>query len=428
MRLCDCDKLETSRWWCFKFIIFFQNTVNILLLTQVLPYPPDSGPKIKTFNVIKYLSQYHDITLVSFVRGDQTEDVEQLKQYCGSVHTAPIGRTKFHDAWYMIRSLLTEVPFLMVRDNRRDMSALIDSLCAENSFDIVHADQLNMAQYAVRVPHALRVLDTHNALWLLYKRLCETMKPGLKKLLLRRDWQLLKSYEGQIVRTFDIVMAVTNQDKVALQEAAGQPLDIIVTPITVDTDAITVVKRDSNPTHILHMGTMYWPPNIDGVKWFATAVFPKIRQKRPDVQFDVVGMRPPEEIIELGKTAKGINVTGYVQDPLEYERRAAVTVIPVRAGGGMRVKILSALASGIPIVSTSLGCEGIHVIPGKHILVADTPDAFAESILQILSDEKVAKNLSENGRNLAQTTYDYKTALRPLGTLFAQLANRYGTP
>ena len=400
--------------------------MNILLLTQVLPYPPDSGPKIKTFNVIKYLSQYHDITVTSFVRGDQEKDIEHLRAYCSSVHTVPIRRTAVHDAWYMIRSFLTGVPFLMVRDDRKAMRDLIDRLCSDTCFQIVHADQLNMAQFTNRVPGAFRVLDTHNALWLLYRRLYETMKPGLKRFLLGREWQLLKSYEGQIAQAFDLVSAVTEQDKLALQNAVGKPSEIMVIPITVDTYSINVVRRENNPTHILHMGTMYWPPNIDAVKWFATKVFPKIQQQRPDVQFDVVGMQPPADILKLASTNEGINVTGYVEDPLEYEKKAAVTVIPLWAGGGMRVKILNALASGIPIVSTSLGCEGIDVIPGKHILVADAPDAFADCVMQILNDEKLAKTLSKNGRNLVETTYNYKTALQPLGDLFTQLENREG--
>ena len=154
--------------------------MNVLLLTQVLPYPPDSGPKVKTWNVLKYLAERHEVTLVSFVRGDQSGDVRHLKQYCWAVHTVIIKRGAARDVWYMTHSLLAGQPFLMVRDDRAAMRRLVDRLASETRFDITHADQLNMAQYAARVPGTFKVFDAHNALWLLYQRLWQTMKPGLR--------------------------------------------------------------------------------------------------------------------------------------------------------------------------------------------------------------------------------------------------------
>jgi hypothetical protein len=125
--------------------------MKVLLLTQVLPYPPDSGPKVKTWNVLKFLAQHHQVTLVSFVRGDQSEAVTHLKQVCHAVHTIPIERGTIRNAWYMALSLLTGQPFLMIRDDRRAMRDLVDQVSTETGFDVVHADQLNMAQYATRV-------------------------------------------------------------------------------------------------------------------------------------------------------------------------------------------------------------------------------------------------------------------------------------
>jgi len=289
--------------------------MNVLLLTQVLPYPPDSGPKVKTWNVIKYLAQSHRVTLVSFVRGDQREDIQALEKLCaGGVYTVPMERSKVRDAWYMLRSLLSRQPFLMIRDDRAAMRCLVDGLATEQHFDVAHADQLNMAQYAARVPGAAKLLDAHNALWLLYKRLWETMKSGPQKWLLGRDWRLLEEYEGRICREFDAVLAVREGDRAALEEATGRSLDINVIPIAVDTDEVTLIERTPGP-YVLHIGTMYWPPNIDGVLWFVHEVWPLIREKKPDAQFDVVGSRPPQEIVALGGDETGINVTGYVPDP-----------------------------------------------------------------------------------------------------------------
>jgi glycosyltransferase involved in cell wall biosynthesis len=393
--------------------------MNVLLLTQVLPYPPDSGPKVKTWNVLKYLAQHHAVTLVSFVRGDQSDETRHLARYCQAVHTVPMERGAIRDAWHMGRSFLTGQPFLMIRDDRKAMRDLVDQLSAEQHFDVVHADQLNMGQYAKRVPDALKVLDAHNALWLLYKRLWETMSPGPRKWLLGRDWRLLKAYEGRLVREFDAVLAVSHEDKAALQEAAGHPVDITVIPIAIDTDEVAVIERDAEPRHILHIGTMYWPPNIDAVNWFAHEVYPLIRQQRPpDACFDIVGARPPQEIATLNGDRTGINVTGYVADPTPYLQRAALMVVPLRAGGGMRVKILNALAQGLPVVSTTLGVEGIGVTDGENILIADTPADFAAAVLRLLEDPALAARLCAAGRRLIEQTYDYRVACRPLEEVY----------
>lgn len=404
--------------------------MKVLLLTQVLPYPPDSGPKAKTWNVLKFLAQHFEVTLVSFVRGDQSAEVKHLEQYCSAVHTIPMERGLLRDGLALLPSLFSGQPWMMVRDDRAAMRQLVDRLAQETHFDIAHADQLNMAQYARRVPGARKVLDAHNALWLLYQRLWQTMRPGLKKWWLGRDWKLLKQYEGRICREFDVVLAVSEEDKTALQEAinsvqlATSPVvpvsDITVIPITIDTVEISPVLREPEADHILHIGTMYWPPNIDGILWFIQEIYPYIRQKYPDITFDVVGARPPQEIVNMNGQGTDINVTGYVEDPTPYLQQAGLMVVPLRAGGGMRVKILNALAQGLPIVSTSLGCEGIAVTHGENILIADTPLDFANAVLRLLENPDFATQLGKNGRCLAERLYDYRQACLPIQTVYSQ--------
>lgn len=394
--------------------------MRVLLLTQVLPYPPDSGPKVKTWNVLKYLAERHEVTLASFVRGDQSVDVAHLRCYCRTVHTVPMERGAVRDSLAMVRSLFTGRPWMMVRDDRSTMCCLVDRLVGESTFDVVHADQLNMAQYAMRVPRAFKVLDAHNALWLLYKRLAATMGPSPKKWLLKRDWQLLKRYEGEMVRSFDAVLAVTEEDKAVLLEAASAEWEIAVIPIAVDTDEVRPVARQLEANHILHIGTMYWPPNIDGVWWFLQEVYPLIRRQRPDVVFDVVGSRPPQRLRVLSGDGTGINVTGYVADPTPYLEQAGVFIVPLRAGGGMRVKILNALAQGLPIVSTTLGAEGIAITDRENILIADMPDDFSAAVLRLLEDPALAARLGAAGRYLVEHSYDYRIACRSLDAVYAR--------
>jgi polysaccharide biosynthesis protein PslH len=385
--------------------------MKILLLTQVLPYPPDSGPKIKTWNLIKHLARRHQVTLVSFVRGDQTEDVQELERYCERVIAIPMQRSVWMDARAFGRSLTSGLPWSILRDERWAMRLAVQELANAEDFDIVQADQLGMAQYALSVAGGRKVLDAHNAVWQLYQRLWETLPNGPFKLLWGREWPLLKQYEGQVCRQFDGVFAVSQTDRTALEAVMGASEKLCVVPITVDADEVLPVRREPTADHILSMGTMFWQPNIEGVLWFAREIYPLIQAERPNTKVDIVGARPPKEIARLAQTQPAIHVSGYVQDPSVYLEKAGVMIVPLLAGSGMRVKILQALAQELPIVTTSIGCEGIDVEHGRHVLIADTPEEFARCVLRLLADPGLGRSLGRQGRELVLARYNAQIQL-----------------
>ncbi len=402
--------------------------MRVLLLTQVLPYPPDSGPKVKTYYVLKYLARQHRVTLVSFVRDtDKPEYIRHLESLCEKVITVPITRSPVRDLAFLGKSLLTSQPWMMLRDERAEMQAALAELAAltkDEPFDVVHADQTNMGQYALPFTRSRRVLDLHNALWVLYKRLAETTAyTSPMKYILLRDWRLLKRYEGELCRAFEAVTAVSEEDKAALMEA-GARSDMTVIPIAIDTDEQAFIQRQPSGPHIVHIGTMYWPPNIDGITWFLDEIYPRVKAQVPDVRCTLIGARPPASISDRAKTDPSLTVTGYVADPLPYLRDSSMMVVPLRSGGGMRVKILNALSQGIPMVSTTVGCEGIAVTHGEDILVADDPAAFADATVRLLKDAALNQHVTTRGRQTAEQKYDYRQACKPLDALYAGGAAR----
>ena len=271
-----------------------------------------------------------------------------------------------------------------------------------------------MAQYAAAVQGGVKVIDEHNALWLLYRRMAGTMPSGPRKWLLERDWRLLRTYEGQICRDFDAVLTVSEVDRDALAEVAGETAQFTVIPIAVDTDEMAPFERSMDANRIVHIGTMFWPPNVDGILWFTREVLPIIRKLKPDVGFDIIGAKPPQEVISLGEADPLINVTGYVDDTEPYLKKTSVLIVPVRAGGGMRVKILNALSQALPMVTTTIGCEGIAVEHDKHVLIADTPQGFADAVIRLLDNREAGQRLGQNGRRLIQEQYDYRTVCAAL--------------
>ncbi|MBZ0289126.1 MAG: glycosyltransferase family 4 protein [Anaerolineae bacterium] len=394
--------------------------MRVLLLTQVLPYPPDSGPKVKTYYVLKYLAQHHDVTLVSFVRdSDKPAYISHLESLCERVITVPITRSKTRDLRYLGQSLFSGDPWMMLRDERPEMRKALAELAASIHFDVVHADQLNMAQYALPFQSSRKVLDLHNALWMLYKRLAETTAlTSPMKYILMRDWQLLKRYEGEMCRRFDAVTAVSAEDRALLIEAGARD-DITVIPIAIDTDEQAFINRRPSGPHIVHIGTMYWPPNIDGITWFLDQIYPLIKQQVPDVRCTLIGARPPASIVERSHSDRTLTVTGYVDDPLPFLEDSSMMVVPLRAGGGMRVKILNALSQGIPMVSTTLGCEGIRLTNGHDIMIADDPQTFAAETVRLLHDAELNNRITQQGRATVEQLYDYRQACRPLDAIYS---------
>ncbi len=422
--------------------------MRILFLTQIIPYPPDSGPKVKTWHVLRYLAERgHQITLVSFVRPDEVGYVAALRQVCSEVHTVPIRRSRLADAGYWLRSLATGRPFLIERDDLAGMRRCVQRLTAVLAFDVIHADQLSMAQFALppgnlmpssrgiftapdgRKPRL--VFDAHNAVWTLVERMSEAVPPVLRPLA-RLEARRVKAYEAMLMQSYDHVLAVTEVDRRLLVQAVQEtnvgeiePLTAPVTviPIAVDTQVLQPVQRQPGSLNILTLGTLHYPPNADGIRWFAREVFPLVRDQIPEASLTIVGKNPPPDFLELAAgRPESIQVTGYVADLTPYFQRAALMVVPVRAGSGMRVRILEAFARGMPLVTTTIGLEGIEAQPGTDILVADAAEDFAQAVITLLRDTRLQDALADRGRRLAETRYDWRVVLQSLDEVYGKTA------
>lgn len=401
--------------------------MRLLFLTQIIPYPPDSGPRIKTWHVLRYLAQEgHCVTLASYVRPDEEAYVPVLKQVCEQVYTAPIQRSRARDAYYLLRSFLSGRPFLIERDDLPNMRSLVNRLLKEETFDYALADQLTMTQFLLgenRQGKPRIIFDAHNAVWTIVERMKHSV-PWLLKPATYIEAQRVKHYEGVLTREFDHTLAVTDVDRQYLLEAV-QEVDrsavaacaekITVIPISIDTQLLQPIQRNLGSKNILTLGTLHYPPNADGIRWFIQEVFPRIRQEEPQVNLVIVGKNPPRDFVQFAaENPQNVKVTGYVPDLKPYLADAALLVIPVRAGSGMRVRILEALAEGMPVVTTTIGLEGIEAAPGEDVLVADTPSAFAEAVLALLRNTALQDKLAQNSRRLAEARYDWRVVLKKL--------------
>ena len=417
--------------------------MRILLNTQLIPFPPDAGPRVKTWNMLRYLAQQgHEVHLASYMRAEEEPDTGAVRDICVSVSTVPIQRSLSADLVAWLRSHGHGRPFLVERDDLQAMRGLVRRIVVDKEIEVVHADQLSMAQFGLQARRALKgtiarpwlIFDAHNAVWRVLERF-KDKSSALMRPVLDLEARRIKRYEGQIVRAFDRTLAVSEIDRSALIEASisganGRGMDngdhpiglrISVIPIGVDTEQLQPAPRPSNSHSVLTLGTLHYPPNADGIRWFSSEVFPLVQAQAPEATLTIVGKNPPSDIQSLAANSDGaINVTGYSPDLTPYLEAAAVMVVPVRAGGGMRVRILEGFARGMPMVTTTLGLEGIEAAPNQDILVADTPTQFALQVVRLLENEQLRESLSRSGRRLAERKYDWKRALTPLGELYSR--------
>ncbi|MCC6300289.1 MAG: glycosyltransferase [Anaerolineales bacterium] len=407
--------------------------MKILFLTQIVPYPPDAGPRVKTWHVLRSLAvQEHSVTLVSFVRPEEAPHIAALDKVCDAVHTVPIRRSRVTDVWYMIRSFVASRPFLVERDDLPEMQAKVNQLVKENEFDFIHADQLTMVQFALRGAAAAKnikpkvIFDAHNAVWSIVERMRENAR-WLLKPVLAIEAKRVKRYEGELLKKVDHVLAVTDIDQAGLVEALHvskirpdeRVAPITIVPIATDTGRLQPIKRKSGSKNIVTLGTLHYPPNADGIRWFFNEVFPLIRERVPAVTLTIIGKNPPQDFLDLAAQDPMVfKVTGYALEIPPYLEESALMVVPVRAGGGMRVRILEAFAYAMPVVTTTIGLEGVHAEPERDVLVADTATEFAKRVIELLEDTSLQEKLSTNGRRLAETKYDWQVVLSAMKPIY----------
>jgi len=408
--------------------------MRILFLTQILPYPPNAGPRVKTWHVLRHLAQNgHEIHLVTFLRDEEKEYLPFLTEICAHVHTITMKRKRSNDLLYGIKSVLAGSPFLVERDNLPQMRKTINNLLEETEFDVIHADQLSMAQFAWLAKKQILkikgkkppflIFDAHNATWTIMDRMRSHI-PSFLRPLINLEKMKIRKYEGWLIDHFDHTLAVSEVDKEALLTGSKRENKekISVIPIAVDTQLLSPVSSSSTSTQLLTIGTLHYPPNADGIRWFIKEVFPNVLKENPKTTLTVVGKNPPQDFLDLAKlSSPSIEITGYVDNLDPYLEKTALLIVPVLAGGGMRVRILEGFARQMAIVTTTVGLEGIDAEPERDVIVKDDPIEFSQAIIHLLNDRKKLIQIAISGRKLVEQKYDWKVVFTKLDRVYSQV-------
>ena len=379
--------------------------MKILFLTSRLPFPPHRGDKLKIYNLIKQLSRRgHDISLISFIASKKEEEsVEPLKEFCTDVDLILLRPVS--SFFNCLLGLFSPIPFQILYLKSPLMRKSFSAKIAAVQYDLVHVHLIRMAQYADEMTEPKRILDLTDAGSLYLERFLKSTGNPFKKIFLLIELARLKRYE-RILEKFDTSLVCSDVDAAVLQTRAPHA-NIKLLYNGIDLEYFSSTERPvPSAGRIIYTGNMSYYPNIDGALFFIREVFPKIKKLFSGATLHVVGQSPPSSLKRLG--TNDIVVTGFVSDIKSEYLQSMVAVAPIRFGAGTLNKILEPMALGLPVVATSVAKEGLPVEDGRDILVADSSEAFAESVVKILRDKDLRQKMGKNAQGIVRNLYDWK--------------------
>jgi glycosyltransferase involved in cell wall biosynthesis len=371
--------------------------LRILWLKTELLHPVDKGGKIRTYQMLKALKREHHVTYLTLDDGSAAPDAaERADEYCHELVRVPHRtREKFSAGFYaeLAANLVSPLPYFMKKYESAPMRREVAARARSGDFDVLVCDFLNPA---VNVPPGLpvpTVLFQHNVEAMIWRRHFEVQTNPLKRAYLRGQWRKAFRYERAACRRFGLVVTVSRDDAETIRRDYGVETAADV-PTGVDTEFFRPAGgAEPDPHGLVFTGSMDWLPNEDAIQFFTREILPLVRERVPRVRLTVVGRKPYASLLELAERDPSIVVTGRVEDVRPYMERAAAYVVPIRVGGGTRLKIYEAMAMGKPVVSTTVGAEGLPLDDGEDLLLADTPRAFADAVVRVLTDAELARSL-----------------------------------
>jgi sugar transferase (PEP-CTERM/EpsH1 system associated) len=386
--------------------------MKLLWLNAGLLLPLDKGGKLRTWHLMRHLAKRHDITYLSFADGSESDgDRAGMREVCSRVETisrqdAAKGSIRFYaDA---ARYVVDPVPYAVAKYRSPAYRERLQQLLSANTVDGIVCDFLPPA---INMPDRLpcpSILFTHNVESEIWRRHTETATNAFSKRLLRRQWSRMARFEGETLARFDLVLAVSEADARTFARLYPGALktDVHVVHTGVDTEYFAPSATTPDPAHLVFTGSMDWLPNEDGMTYFCREILPRIRESEPSTTLSIIGRSPTPAVRRLADIP-GVEVTGRVDDVRPHMARGAVYVVPLRIGGGTRLKIFEAMSMGKAVVSTTVGAEGLPVTGGRDIVIADEPVRFAHAVVHLIRDAAARRQIELAARQLVVERYDW---------------------
>jgi len=388
--------------------------VKVLVIDEEFPFPPNSGKRIRSFSLLKRLAQNHNLTYLAYGDPD-SESYQQLKvnnmNPVAVDHKVP-PKSGIGFYFRLFLNLFSKYPYIVDSHYSDKFAAKLDELLSEARPELIICEWTPYAIFVKDLKRVKKIIATHNVEARIWQRYYENEQNIIKKWYIKKQWIKLSIFERDSFHWVDGATAVSEIDADEIH-SFNHKLMVKAVDNGVDLEYFTPAKDEPNPQRVVFVGTMDWRPNQDATLYFVENIFPLLKKKAPAVEVFFVGRNAPEQLTALNKI-DGITVTGSGEDVRPYIDEASVYIVPLRIGGGTRLKILDAMAMKKAIVSTTVGAEGLEVTDGENIILADTPEDFANKICTIMEDGELRHRLGENGRKLVEEKYGWDSIGRKL--------------
>jgi glycosyltransferase involved in cell wall biosynthesis len=400
--------------------------MRLLWVAPYVPYPPSHGGKVRVFNILKRLGARHQIHLLAVDDTGMAEaSLRPLDAYCARVEVVP----QYHPRSLTSRvaQTLSPRPMAVAEATSSAGMAALDRLLSAGPFDAAVIEQVQAAEYIrplrrAGIPVLLVCHNVERRVWEGLKRYPPTLK---KKLRAQLEVSKLRRYEPRVVRAATARVAVSEEDRSELERIARVPVGL--SPNGVDTDFFAFQPRTARsqdaPWRLVMTGSMSYLPNVDAAQFFLDAVLPLLRARQRAVEVSFVGSNPTTELLASDDPANGVRFTGFVEDVRPYVAGADIFIAPLRHGSGTRLKLLEAMAQGVPVVTTTAGCEGLDVRHQEHLWIADTPEAFAAGVATLMGDPERGAAMTANARILVERAYSWEPIAAALEAELVRIAH-----
>ncbi|MDP2209414.1 MAG: glycosyltransferase family 4 protein [Bacteroidota bacterium] len=409
--------------------------MKILFITPYLPHPKSGhGTGVFTYGVLYHLCSKHDITLLSFCDEKELVLLKDLDNLPIKKHiiAREKGRQKgiFRNQYLLLRrsfqlflSIVLWEPYYVSKYRSAQMKQMINKLTEENSYDIVQIEMSQMGQYINSIKSGKTILHEHDVAYRPAFRQYKKSRLSIKKLILFIEWCRWAKYESMIVKKFHHILSVTRQDQLLLEWLSGMK-HISYFPRGVDIPASTTNPENRNPNTVVFIGNFSHRPNLDSAFWLVEEIFPLVLKNIPSASLLIIGPNPPENLKTASIKTKNTHILGFVKDISQYLQQCSVFAAPLRYGGGVKIKILHAMAEGIPIVTTKVGAEGIDGINPNSILIGNSSREIANHICKILTDLTYSAVLSNNEQEIINKYYSWEVVMSKLEIIYENIINK----
>lgn len=371
--------------------------------------PPDTGGKIRSYNILRELARQHSVTLFSFYAAHENDQHPSLSDIFEQVVCVPLrmpAAKSTKEFLYYLRYAFSFDSYSAMKFCRAPVEQTLRALLSEKEFDAIVCDFLFAAPVIPWDLPCPKILFAHNVEAMIWRRHYEVSRNPLWKLLAWREWKTMERAERTYLRKADHVLAVSETDARVFSEFM-ESSRITVIPTGVDTDFFQPRPGEELPNTLVFTGSMDWLPNEDGVFYFGEQILPRIRQQIPNVKLCVVGRKPSKRLQDLSQRQPHITITGWVKDVRPHLARGAVCIVPLRIGGGTRLKIFEAMAMEKAVISTTVGAEGLPVQNRENIILADGEKDFASACIQLLGNSALRSQIGFAARTLVCAKYGW---------------------